>query len=903
MPLCPGDRLDTYQIVAPLGAGGMGEVWLARDLRLDRRVAVKVLPPHLTDDADRVARFRHEARVASALNHPNVCTIYALDTAEDGRLFIVMEYIDGSTLRDRLAGDPLPIRHAVEIAEQIASALAAAHAAGVIHRDVKPENVMLRPDGLVKVLDFGLAKLDPAVAFNGAQSTRTALSTHGDIVMGTSIYMSPEQARGEPLDARTDIFSLGAVLYEMVTGRQAFVGNSTAVVYDGILNRMPLPAMNLNPQVRPGLQDIINKALEKSRDLRYQFASELRTDLIRFGRDTDWDGGAVRQTDTAWLTRRSPGRPRQAAIILALLLAGLLGSVAVGWRRWPSLFQRSHLQEVQLTTNSSENPVTASAISPDGRYMVYADQVGIHLRLSETGETHTIGAPDFGNINRVAWFPDGSKLVVSGAGTTDGALSAIWSVSIIGGIPRRLRDDGLEASVSPDGSEIAFVDSKRSHVWVMGANGEDPHPMVTSGGADSFYLPGYPATIGARLVYARARTFADASGAWKQELSVEWRDRAGQSGAVLSDPGLRGGAFLPDGRFLYSLVADPVLNREASLWQINVDAQRAVTRGTPRRIRDWAGSVSLSTFSVTADGKRIALLKGSPQKDVYIADLTPDGAPINPRRFTLDDSTDFATNWTPDSKALFFTSDRNGSFDIFRQALDQRTPEVVVGGADDESGPTAVSADGAWFYYLVEPKGWRLTSTHQVRVMRTAAAGGARQQVSAVSQFKWALCARSSPTCVLIEHDTKHMVIYALDPEHGKGARITSTELGVGRFYQADLSPDGSRVAIKMPVEQRIRILSLQGEPPRDVTITGWPLDLAVFFWSADGTGWYVSSTSPTNATAGSSLLRVDLNGRISVVSHQNVSDPMTAIPSPDGKHLALTQTSIVSNVWMLTGY
>ena len=206
----------------------------------------------------------------------------------------------------------------LEIAEQIASALAAAHAAGVIHRDVKPENVMLRPDGLVKVLDFGLAKLDPAVAFNGAQSTRTALSTHGDIVMGTSIYMSPEQARGEPLDARTDIFSLGAVLYEMVTGRQAFVGNSTAVVYDGILNRMPLPAMNLNPQVRPGLQDIINKALEKSRDLRYQFASELRTDSIRFGRDTDWDGGAVRQTDTAWLTRRSPGRPRQAAIILAL---------------------------------------------------------------------------------------------------------------------------------------------------------------------------------------------------------------------------------------------------------------------------------------------------------------------------------------------------------------------------------------------------------------------------------------------------------------------------------------------------------------------------------------------------------------------------------------------------------
>ena len=192
--------LDGYEIVAPLGSGGMGEVWLARDLRLDRTVAVKLLPAELTGDADRVARLRHEARIASALNHPNVCTIHTLGTAADGRLFIAMEYVEGVTLRERLAGRPLPVLDAVAIAAQVAHGLDAAHAAGVIHRDVKPENVMIRSDGLVKLLDFGLAKLDVTVAGQKSARTHTALATNGGPA-GTTAYMSPEQARGAMLDA------------------------------------------------------------------------------------------------------------------------------------------------------------------------------------------------------------------------------------------------------------------------------------------------------------------------------------------------------------------------------------------------------------------------------------------------------------------------------------------------------------------------------------------------------------------------------------------------------------------------------------------------------------------------------------------------------------------------------
>jgi serine/threonine protein kinase len=902
MEVGPGARLDTYEILSSLGRGGMGEVWLARDLRLDRKVAIKVLPPQLTDDPDRVARFRHEARTASALNHPNVCTIYTLGTAGDGRLFIAMEYIEGSTLRERLGANPLPVRKAVDIAAQMASGLSAAHAAGVIHRDVKPENVMVRSDGLVKVLDFGLAKLDPAiVSFEPAPSTRTALHTDGS-VGGTIAYMSPEQASGHALDARTDIFSLGAVMYEMLTGRQPFSSSSPALVLDSILNRFPVSPIRLNPEVRPRLEDIIMKALEKDRDLRYQSASELRTDLNRLKRDTDAPGVPVLATSDASVASHGPRRgSRRVALAAGLLLAALLGVVAFRWRSVRDFFFRSELQEVQLTTNSSENPVSAAAISPDGKYIAYADQAGIHLRLIDSGETHTIAAPDIGDVNRVFWFPDGSKLVVSDGGAVEGAQPAIWSVSIVGGTPRKLREDGIEACVSRDGSQIAFVDVERRHIWLMSANGEDPHPVVTGSPEDTFYLPRWWAN-GARLGYGRVRSIADKSGAVKIEVSAESRDRKGRTAVAFSDPGLRAGIHLPDGRWLYSVVAEPTLDRDASLWEGRLDPRTGGLSGKRQR-RDWPGSVYLREFSSSSDGKHVAFLKRSLQKDVYVADLTPDGSPANPRRFTLDDSMDFVTNWTHDSKAILFSSDRNGTFDIFKQPLDQRVAEAIVSGPDDETGPTAVSPDGKWFYYLVSSKGWRLTPARGNAVLRTPAAGGPREKVADESRPHWALCARASSTvCVLVEQDSTQLSIYSLDAQQGKGRKITSTHLGSSAPVATDISPDGSDVAVQMPVERRIRVLSLNGGPSRDVAITGWALDPTPFYWSADGAGWYVSSTSP-RYPAGTDLLRIDLNGHVRVVFHQNVRDWTSAIPSPDRRHIALTQASTVSNVWMLKDF
>ncbi len=449
-----GQTISYYLVIERLGGGGMGVVYKAEDTRLHRAVALKFLPGEMLHDAAALERFRREAQAASALNHPNICTIYDIGE-QDGQHFIAMEFLDGATLKHCISGKPLPFGELLELSIQIADALRAAHAQGIIHRDIKPANLFVTKQGNAKILDFGLVKFSP-VADGGVSTMPTATEefalTSPGATMGTIAYMSPEQTRGEELDARTDLFSFGAVLYEMATGRMAFSGKTTAIIHEAILNRAPVALASLKPELPPKLEEIINKSLEKDRDLRYQHASDIRTDLKRLRRDTD--SGRISSSGRG-AAQPSTGLAWRRFIVLAICVA-LLAAAFAAYRFWPRSNPPSGPAKV-MQISQWNKPMDDARLSPDGHTVAFASPVGgiaqVFLMLTSGGEPLQL-TNDEGDKFVDNFSPDGKEVYYERSLGGD----EVWAVPTLGGSARRV---AAARSVLPslDGAFIIYVKS------------------------------------------------------------------------------------------------------------------------------------------------------------------------------------------------------------------------------------------------------------------------------------------------------------------------------------------------------------------------------------------------------------------------------------------------------------
>jgi serine/threonine protein kinase/dipeptidyl aminopeptidase/acylaminoacyl peptidase len=900
-----GKKISHYRVLGVLGGGGMGVVYRAEDIKLGRGVALKFLPEELAHDLVALERFEREARAASALNHPHICTIYEFEEYE-GQPFIVMELLDGQTLRERLANasEQLQMNELLDLAIQITDGLDAAHQKGIIHRDIKTANIFLTNRGEAKILDFGLAKItdlgehphnplaeDVDETFPPRESTSMpsgiSTLTHAGAMIGTVSYMSPEQVRGGKLDSRTDLFSFGLVLYEMATGQRAFRGNTVMQVNEAILHGTPAPAREWNAELPPELELIIDKALQKDREMRYHSASELRTDLKRLRRNTE----SGRSSAISQPRASAKSVPRWLAITSVTVVVLILTGIFFVASRWTHMEVKRDPVPRELTANPPENPISGYAISPDGKYLAYSDRAnGLALLQIDTGQTRPF--PNTGSLDPLDWFPDGNHLLAGRSISV--TLSEIWKMSTWDGTTRKLQDGASNPVVSPDGTRIAYLnDYPATQIWTMGPDGEDPRRIASADPGTEYTALNWSPT-GQRLLYVLEKVVTDKS----PELKIETCNLdGGQRTVVLSDLRLMSDiTWLPDGRVLFTLREPPPNKKDVNIWAIQVDTHTGRARGKPSRVTNWTG-FTMNDFSHSADGKRLVFLRKHEHDVVKIAENRSNGGEAETsRRLNVDNWNNQVGAWTSDSQNVLLTSDRNGKWGIYKQNLHEPDAHALVSGSENYGNPE-ISPDGKWLFYIAS------VSTNDndpsARVMRMPLDGGPTTVV--LAGLHHYSCSRSpARVCAVSELRGKELVFSFLDQINGLGREIARVEAEPNYQYRFRLSPDGKRIALLPNGGNQIRIVSIENGSVRTVSPKGWD-NLQSVSWSSDGNRLYVNGWTAQSE----GIVSVDMEGNVRVMIrvkwHQTwVHGPLA---SPDGHHLAYDQRDYESSVTMLENF